>query len=512
MIMRGTAGHGYPLVDAMGGDGVPTRLAPNLLVAREVVGDAPSQPEADASQDNVFAVVNQVTTEYVDECLAKSSSLRRAAAEVVLPHTYSRSYGRLMLARPLFVDHNEITGFADDLTAVFTLLTSLPARCFDGDLQRYCAALGMDERLAGLMRLGATGRPELYGRADAYHDGTSFKLLEFNVGSELGGIDAAQVNRAFLNVASFRHFADHHQLAYIDTAAVLANALRNAAHPVTSGGEPVVALLEGRGGLSEHEHVFVAIQEAMRGHGIDLVLGEIDQVRFRNGKVMLDNIPVDVVLRYFAADQLLDHPTGRDTLELLMRVHHTGGTVLFTPLEAGLFASKACLAVLHDPRLRGEFTEAERELVDRIVPWTRLVGGAATNRDELLDACRANRDALVLKPGVGYGGVGVVLGREVSDRVWFQTLIAVKDQDYVVQRIVTPASEPVCNPDTGVLEDWRANWGIFTTRAGYAGAFVRALQAHDGSVISYSNAGTRGTCVYTYPPRNPPRTAMEAVA
>src|SRR6202022_4179775 len=150
------------------------------------------------------AVANQATTAYVDECLRQSSSVRRAAAEVVLPHTYSRSYGNLMLARPLFADHDEITGFADDLTGLFTLLTSLPARRFDGDLQRYCAALGMDERLAELMRLGATGQPELYGRADAYHDGTSFKLLEFNVGSELGGIDAVQMNRAFLTPAPSR--------------------------------------------------------------------------------------------------------------------------------------------------------------------------------------------------------------------------------------------------------------------------------------------------------------------
>ena len=173
----------------------------------------------------------------------ESSSLLRAAAEVVLPHTYSKSYGKLMLARPLFVDDGEITGFADDLTALFTLLTSLPARCFDEDLKRYCAALGMDERLAELMRSGATGHLELYGRADAYHDGTSFRLLEFNVGSELGGIDVAQVNRAFLHVASFRDFADHHHVAYIDTAAVLADALRTAAHRVASSGEPVVALL-----------------------------------------------------------------------------------------------------------------------------------------------------------------------------------------------------------------------------------------------------------------------------
>jgi hypothetical protein len=442
--------------------------------------------------------MNQVTVEYVDECLQNSSSLRRAAAEVVLPHTYSKSYGNLMLARPLFVDHDEITGFADDLTALFALLTSLPARRFDGDLQRYCAALGMDERLADLMRLGATGHPELYGRADAYHDGSSFKLLEFNVGSELGGIDAAQVNRAFLDVASFRDFRDHHQLAYIDTAAVLADALRAAAQQVTSSGEPVVALLEGPGGLNEHEHVFAAIQEAMGGHGIDLLLGEIDQVSYRNGKAMLDGVPVDVVLRYFAAGQLLDHPASRDTLDLLMRAHHAGRTVLFTPLESGLFASKSCLALVHDPRLREEFTVAERELVDRIVPWTRMVGAGS---DELVDACRAQREELILKPGVGYGGVGAVLGRDVSDHEWSEILVAAKDQDYVVQRIVSPASEPVCNPDDGALEDWRANWGIFATQAGYAGAFVRALQIDGGSVISYSNAGTRGACVYSYPPR-----------
>jgi hypothetical protein len=442
--------------------------------------------------------MNQVTVEYVDECLQNSSSLRRAAAEVVLPHTYSKSYGNLMLARPLFVDHDEITGFADDLTALFALLTSLPARRFDGDLQRYCAALGMDERLADLMRLGATGHPELYGRADAYHDGSSFKLLEFNVGSELGGIDAAQVNRAFLDVASFRDFRDHHQLAYIDTAAVLADALRAAAQQVTSSGEPVVALLEGPGGLNEHEHVFAAIQEAMGGHGIDLLLGEIDQVSYRNGKAMLDGVPVDVVLRYFAAGQLLDHPASRDTLDSLMRAHHAGRTVLFTPLESGLFASKSCLALVHDPRLREEFTVAERELVDRIVPWTRMVGAGS---DELVDACRAQREELILKPGVGYGGVGAVLGRDVSDHEWSEILVAAKDQDYVVQRIVSPASEPVCNPDDGALEDWRANWGIFATQAGYAGAFVRALQIDGGSVISYSNAGTRGACVYSYPPR-----------
>jgi hypothetical protein len=73
----------------------------------------------------------------------------------------------------------------------------------------------------------------------------------------------------------------------------------------------------------------------------------------------------------------------------------------------------------------------------------------------------------------------------------------------VVQEIVVPAAEPVYNPETEQVEDWRANWGIFVTDAGYGGAFVRALKPTDGSVISYSNPGTRGTCVFTHPGEEP---------
>ncbi len=57
--------------------------------------------------------MNHVTVEYVDECLGKSSSLRRAAAEVVLPHTYSRPYGNPLLRCQqlvLAVDRHSLAG------------------------------------------------------------------------------------------------------------------------------------------------------------------------------------------------------------------------------------------------------------------------------------------------------------------------------------------------------------------------------------------------------------------
>ena len=442
-------------------------------------------------------MAENILTQYIDRCSAVIE-LRDAARNLVLPEVYAKSFGDLLLDRPIFVSGSEIELFADDLVALFGILSAVPDILFDGDLRAYCSALGMDDRLAKLMCKGATGRPPVHGRADAYHDGTSFKLLEFNIGSELGGTDAAQVNRAFLGIPAFGEFARQHALGYVDTAGRVAQALRGVAARVTSSGEPVVALLESTGGLATHEHVFLALREAMCQHGIELQLGEIHEIAERNGKLTLHGTPIDVILRYFVADELADLPQ-EEALDRILRADAIGKTALFTPLEGGMFASKGSLALLHDPRLQESLTPVQREVIDRAVPWTRLLanGRLRGDRAELADFCRENRERLVIKPGVGYGAVGTVLGRQAAPDQWDSVLADCADGDHVVQELVTPASEPVVNPDTGVIEDWRANWGIFVDGGGYAGAFVRALKATDGSVISYSNPGTRGGCVFS---------------
>ncbi|MCX5206804.1 hypothetical protein OG897_36075 [Streptomyces sp. NBC_00237] len=446
-------------------------------------------------------MLRRVTEKYVEECSAPDSRLRHAAHEMNLPATYGESYGRLMLDRPLFASESEISGFAADLSGLFDILTSLPARLFGGDLRRYCDALGMDGRLAELMCRGASGRPPLYARADAYHDGSAFKLLELNIGSQLGGTDFAQLNRAFLDVPAFKEFAQEHRLGHIDTLARLTRTLRETGGTVTDG-EPVVALIEARGGIDAHRHVFDALREAMLDHGVRLLLGEVQELGERNGKVTLRGAPLDVVLRYFVASEVADDRAGQDSLDLLVRAHHAGRTVLYTPLEGAMFASKGSLALLHDPRTRETFSPAEHAVVDRVMPWTRLLGAdrhTAAQHAELLDRCREQQEDLVLKPGVGHGGVGTVIGHEVTEEQWRQALLDRAAGDHVVQERVRPVPEPVVDAETGAVADWVANWGVFVDTGGYAGGFVRALKPDDGAVVAFANPGTRSTCVFTAP-------------
>jgi len=452
-------------------------------------------------------VLNAVTRQYIEGCLNPGSRLRSVATELELPGAFAKSYGQVQLDRPLFVPAKEISSFAADLAALFDLLVSLPARVFDGDLRRYCGAIGIEDPMAELMCRGVGDvRPPLYARADAYHDGTGFRLLELNVGSELGGIDTAQVNRAYLKVPAFAEFARLHRLGHVDTLPRLVARLRRVAESVTTE-EPVIGLIESNGGLVAHDHVFLAIQEAMSALGVRLLLGELHELGERNGKLTLRDVPLDVVLRYFVSGELVDDPAGQETLDTVIRAHEAGRTALFTPLAGGAFASKASLALLHEPVVRTALSSEQRAVIDRVVPWTRLLSAppqlagpeSGGDRVELIDRCRADRENLVLKPGVGYGGVGAVIGHEVTDEQWQRALSDPTANDYVVQQRVRPATESVVNAATGVVEEWVANWGIFVDPEGYAGGFVRALKPTDGAVVSYSNPGTRGTCVFTFP-------------
>lgn len=447
------------------------------------------------------AVQNKITEIFNDKCLSPGSRLRNSTRDAQLPDVYAKSFGHLLLDRPLFASEPEINAFATDLGALLELLASLPDRLFDGDVRAYCDALGMDSRLASLMCRGSDVPPPRYARADAYHDGEAFRLLELNVGSQLGGTDTAQVNRALLALPEFADFAEQHRLGHIDTAGRVAAALRRRAAEVTSG-EPVVALVESTGGLASYRHVFAAIQEAMARYGVHLLLGEIQELGERNGKITLRGTEIDVLLRYFVASEIVDDPQALAVFDTVLRADEAGRTVLYTPLRGAVFASKGSLAMLHDPLVQATFSPAEQAVVDRVMPWTALLGEARHSpaaHAELLDRCRDRREELVVKPGVGHGGVGTVIGHQVTDAVWRQALLEAAAGDHVVQERVRPATEAVVDAGTGAVHEWVANWGVFVDAEGYAGSFVRALKPGDGAVVAYSNPGTRGTCVFTAP-------------
>jgi hypothetical protein len=431
---------------------------------------------------------NAVTRRYLDLC-AENRGLRRLMDRAALPEVFSESYRPILLARPIFARRDRIERFAADLAEIFRLLVSLPGRLFDGQLDRYCAAAGIDHRLAALMTRAATGSPPLFGRSDAYDDGSAYRLLEFNVGTELGGMDFAELNRALLGVPAFADFAEREGLGYVDTADIVAGTLRE----VALTGNPVVVLTETPGGIAAHPN-YRSVREAMALRGIDFRLGEVQDFRFRNGRLFLGDAAIDVVLRFYAAGEILECPYGPEVLDPIFKAVDAGTTVLFTSLENSLYNTKGGLALLSDDRFRDAFTASERQVIERVVPWTRML----TDDRSLIEQCRERRADLILKPAVGWGAAGAALGRDMTDGQWHAALLSRAGRGHVAQAIVEPVPEPVLDPGSGHIEDWQPNWGVYVTARGYAGSFVRTLRKRDGRVITFANKGTRGTCVFTY--------------
>ncbi len=444
----------------------------------------------------------EITTSYNERCLA-DPRLSDSMTLVPLRPAFRACWGERLLQRPLFVGAQELATAAADIQRLFDLLASLPQRLFGGDLRRYCDALGLDRGQADLVTRFATTTHPPYGRADLYHDGAGFKLLEFNVASDVGGTQHGQLARALCGWSPFREFAQDHELGYADTAAYVADTLRAAAAPLAQA-DPAVLVLCAPGGIKKDELILAGLIEILNAYGLRAYLAEPDAIRYRSGRVIAGDAEIHVVLRYFNVDDIAADPAGSDWAEPLLRAHEDGRVVIWTGLDSAAYSNKAALALLSDPKWRPAFSDEELAVTERLLPVTRVLRDrrSVVHGEEInvLDYARRQQSDLIIKPVRGWSGHGIVPGWECSQADWRALVNDRADGSYLIQQRVTPRTEPVLNRRARVVEDWVAVYGMFVTPAGYAGSFGRAVPARSGSVVNYSfNDQATTTTVFTYP-------------
>lgn len=242
-----------------------------------------------------------------------------------------------------------------------------------------------------------------------------------------------------------------------------------------------------------------------RRHGMDTVACLMDQLTTgADDTLLLDGRRVDAVFRLFLA---FDQPAGAG-LDALVRAVRAGRVAMHTPETTWLLSDKTTLAWLWEdlPRL----PLADRQLIERHVPWTALFPSVADSRaadsqaaDSGTDAegpmreALARRTGLVLKPVGGYGGSGVVLGPDVTEEQWRDALLHAQRQGrHILQRHVTPdlLSLDFADQRTGAVEHAEVPFvlGPFMFGGAPSGVLVRhgvpgggpVLNAHHGAVMS----------------------------
>jgi len=409
------------------------------------------------------------------------------------------SYGGRCLTRPAFLGAAEVAVLERDLGHLHDALTALPDRLHGGDLGAFARAAGMTGPQVTAVLRGSGGAPTRLTRADLYHDGTAFRLMELNIGSTVGGLDNAVLNTAVLTEASLAAFVGAHGLAYVDTMAELARMLL-AEFATEDGHRPVFAAVDWPESFATLEPQLRDSAAVLGALGVEILPCHLGQLDLSGGRVRLDGRVIDVVYRVFMIEDLLD-PAAPELVDPLLRAVERGQVAMFAPMDAELYGSKAALAMLSDEANRHRLDPAERDSLDRLLPWTRMVRAgtvqAGGEQVELLDYAAAERTELVLKPTMMHGGLGVVLGWQATPADWDAALRDALDGPYVLQRRIRAVPEPF--PAAAGPEQQLINWGVFTVGRGYGGAIVRGSTDLGGGVLNSAGGATLGCCFAEIP-------------
>lgn len=408
-------------------------------------------------------------------------------------------FTRPLLSRPAVMDAEQTRSLDHDLPALLQLLQSLPDRLFGGDRDAFARAVGWrDPTSIAALRL-LSGPPTGVGRADLVNSPDGFKAVEFNTSSSLGSFEFGELCRAVLADPGFRPAAERQRLTYVDPMQRLAETLLAQLRHAASE-PPVVALV---GWVSApfvvDASLFIGL---LRDAGFTVLEGTISDLETRSDGVFLSGTRVDVVYRTFLLKTVAEDPSASALLQPLSDASEAGLVSVFAPLNADVFGSKTCFAMLSDDANRGVFSEPELGVIDRLVPWTRAmsVAGRRSHPEggSLEEYVISNRGELVLKPSVGHAGRGVVAGWMTTQPEWESLVHDAVGGDYVVQRRVESVAERFLVPSgDGDLAPAACflHWGLFVTPAGLSGGFVKGLLDRTQD-IRYLGDGSHVGCVF----------------
>ena len=151
-----------------------------------------------------------LTASYLDEVRragATPAELTGGMAESAEILLNSFAPGVRYLSRPLFATSPGWGRLYAGVEAIRRILVTLPDRLYGGDFTAFARDAGAVGYQLQAVVASRSGQASPQGRADLFEDSTGFRLLEFNGGSALGGMENADLCRYMLRHPVLASFA-----------------------------------------------------------------------------------------------------------------------------------------------------------------------------------------------------------------------------------------------------------------------------------------------------------------
>jgi len=277
-----------------------------------------------------------------------------------------------------------------------------------------------EERLARLH--AGYGFASTASRLDAFLLPDSLKCAEYNGESPAGAGYSETLSEVFRELPVMTAFAKHYDVHSYPLSAKLLDAL--VMSYIDWGGaskRPQIAIVDWREVPTWSE--FEILKERFEKLGVPTLIADPRDLVFDGKTLGAHGTKIDLLYRRVLINDIVARP---QECEALVKAYSANAVCVANTFRCKIPHVKAFFAVLTDERNGALFSHQERDLIRRHIPWTRVVQDVDTARYgeqiDLLAFIRANRENLVLKPSDEYGGTGVTLGWETSERDWDEAI------------------------------------------------------------------------------------------
>jgi glutathionylspermidine synthase len=364
-------------------------------------------------------------------------------------------------------------------------------------LDRFCDAythdatlrdeLGVSPEEDSLIRIEpGYPRPMRICRLDAFLHGYDVKFLEFNADSPAGIGYTDVLHEGLTTSIELPRVRQEFDTAYtpmlpelIGTLLEAYSHMRHNDFPRT----PRLALIDTDTSPAVPE--FRIICAAARAQGIEALHAAPSDLRYDGSTLHVHDQPVQLVYRRALLEDLEQGD--------LVAAARDGRVCIVNPFRARVANNKKIMALFQDPRFAHLIEGDEVEVVQKTVPWTRILRpGRVTYGSwtiDLLPFVADNRERLVLKPASSYGGHHVALGIETEQDRWEEIIAEQAERaNFIVQEYVPVPEEMFPTVEDGHVQMRlkRFNINPFGIGGRHAGSITRIS---DQAVINVSAGG-----------------------
>jgi hypothetical protein len=270
-----------------------------------------------------------------------------------------------------------------------------------------------------LVRLPGGYQPaSVTSRLDAFLLPESLQFTEYNGESPAGAGYTETLSDIFRELPVMKEFQQRFDVhSYPLTARLLDSLILTYVEWGGQNKRPQMAIVDWKEVPTWSE--FEILKERFEKMGIPVVLADPRELEFDGKNLIAHGKKIELLYRRVLMNDIVARPKECDAI---VKAYETRSVCMTNNFRCKVPHVKTFFAVLTDEKNAKYFSEEERELIQRHVPWTRVVADAKTKYKgediELLEFARKHQKMLVLKPSDEYGGMGVTLGWEVERKDW----------------------------------------------------------------------------------------------